>query len=90
MKQENSPSWACKNAGLKSLRRLSQITGQSEQTLSSWFSSKKEHRRRQFRDALNGALAEEGKVGAEDNGEMIDVDSLVRHYLTEFIKHSAR
>lgn len=30
------------------------------------------------------------KITWRFNGEVVDVDTLVRHYLTEFIKHSAR
>ena len=40
MKNKIKPSVVCKNAGLKSLVELSQITGESQQTLINWHKNK--------------------------------------------------
>lgn len=37
-----TPSKACKQAGLVSLRELSRISGQSDQTLTNWYHNKRQ------------------------------------------------
>jgi len=51
-----TPSEQCKKAGLKSLAELSEISGESVQTLNNWHKS--EHYRRRFELLLKGALFE--------------------------------
>lgn len=51
-----TPSQQVKSVGLKSLTQVSQLTGQSLQTLSNWHRDKPEL----FRIVLLGCLAEEG------------------------------
>ena len=48
------PSELCKASGLKSLKELSEITGESPQTLNNWF----KYKRKVFNLVLTGAVAE--------------------------------
>ena len=53
-----TPSERCKKAGLKSLAELSDITGESVQTLNNWHKADNPVYRRRFELLLKGALFE--------------------------------